>query len=80
MKFDKELLFRCDCHDRHFVSFSYDKEWGYMVELIQWPDAFKNKIRDIIKIIRGKRCSGGEILLSNDDAKKLEDFFAGKNV
>lgn len=88
---DKDtLLIRCDCH-YHVLEVSNDA-LGLMndgfepyFEVSVWnqsptPITFKDRLKMIWDLIRGKNLAGGDVMITQDDAVKLIQFLSKKVV
>lgn len=88
---DKDtLLIRCDCH-YHVLEVSNDAlgllEEGLdpYFEISVWnqspsPLTFKDRIKLIWTLLRGKNLEGGDVMITQDDAVKLIQFLSKKVV
>lgn len=73
----QNLLIRCDCKAHEFIEFSefHDDPRVIYITHSTWPDSFWERLRDIWRVIRGKKWSiGAEIILSDEDKERLIDF------
>lgn len=88
---DKDtLLIRCDCH-YHVLEVSNDAlgllEEGLdpYFEVSVWnqspsPITFKDRLKLIWDLVRGKNLAGGDVMITQDDAVKLIQFLSKKVV
>lgn len=88
---DKDtLLIRCDCH-YHVLEVSNDAlgllEEGLdsYFEFSVWnqspsPITFKDRLKLIWDLVRGKNLAGGDVVITQDDAVKLIQFLSKKVV
>lgn len=71
----KDIIFRCDCGHPGFVCFSYDKDFGTFVEVIDQPTCLLYRIKNALKyIFKGGKLYYADIILSKKDVKKLKKF------
>jgi hypothetical protein len=88
---DKDtLLIRCDCH-YHVLEVSNDS-MGLMndglepyFEISVWnqspsPITFKDRLKMIWTLLRGKNLDGGDVMITQDDATKIIQFLSKKVV
>jgi hypothetical protein len=85
----RELLVRCNCHVHianisFFIDHDEDEQFGYISFGTLYDDGetnvfaldnLKDRFRACWTILRGKRNYFTEVILDDDEAKKVRDFF-----
>lgn len=81
---DDSLLVKCECnsHILEIVNDNYFESEGlfYVSVWSQYPNSvsFKDRLKSIWKLIRGKNLDGGDVVITQSDATDIVNFLTKK--